>query len=130
MDDLSGESSTTASTPSGAEALFAGRYERRVRLGRGAAKEVWLAYDTQLDREVALAIFSGVSSGDVTSMERIRREAQVTARLDHPNIITVHDSGEVDGVHYLVLRAMKGGSLADALERSRPSLARTLRVSR
>ena len=53
------------------------------------------------------------------------REAQVTGRLgDHPNVITVYDSGEHDGVPYLVLRAMPGGSLADRLERARPSARR------
>ena len=53
------------------------------------------------------------------------REAQVTGRLgDHPNIITVYDTGEHDGVPYLVLRAMPGGSLADLLAARRPSIDR------
>ena len=130
MDDQYGESPTTASAPSSAGGLFAGRYERLARLGRGAAKDVWLAIDTQFDREVALALFNGVAADDAIARERIRREGVVTARLEHENIVTVYDGGEVGGVHYLVLQAMRGGSLADRLERSRPSLAQTLRLGR
>ena len=86
----------------------------RARLGRGASKEVYLAYDERLDREVALAIVVGAASSD-GARARVAREAQVTGRLgDHPNVITVYDIGEHDGVPYLVLRAMGGGSLASA----------------
>ena len=100
-----------------------GRYRVRGRLGRGATKEVYLAYDERLDREVALAIVVGAATG--TARARVAREAQVTGRLgDHPNVITVYDTGEYDGLPYLVLRAMTGGSLADLLGRERPSVAR------
>ena len=58
--------------------------------------------------------------GSASPGARVAREAQVTGRLgDHPNVITVYDTGEHDGVPYLVLRAMRGGSLADAIERGR-----------
>ena len=112
MDDLTGDSPTIASTLSGAGGMVAGRYRVRARLGRGATKEVYLAYDERLDREVALAIVVG--AGSDVARARVAREAQVTGRLgDHPNVITVYDTGELDGVPYLVLRAMGGGSLAD-----------------
>jgi len=106
MDDLTGDSPTIASTLSGAGGLVAGRYRVRTRLGRGASKEVYLAYDERLDREVALAIVVGAGSSEV-ARARVAREAQVTGRLgDHPNVITVYDTGEYDGLPYLVLRAM------------------------
>ncbi len=128
MDDFTGDLPTIASTLSGAGGLVAGRYRVRARLGRGASKEVYLAYDDRLDREVALAIVVGAGSNAV-ARARVAREAQVTGRLgDHPNVITVYDTGEIDGVPYLVLRAMGGGSLAAALRRERPSIAETLRI--
>ena len=129
MDDLTGDSPTIASTLSGAGGVVAGRYRVRARLGRGATKDVYLAYDERLDRDVALAIVVG--AGNDVARARVAREAQVTGRLgDHPNVITVYDTGEIDGVPYLVLRAMGGGSLAAALKRERPSIAEALRLGR
>ena len=126
MDNFSDESLTLASDPSGGVAVVADRYHVRSFLGRGATKEVYLAYDVRLDREVALAIVVG--TGDAARL-RVEREAQVTGRLgDHPNVITVYDTGEHDGMPFLVLRAMEGGSLADALESRRPGIEELLRV--
>lgn len=127
MDDLTSDSPTTRSALSDLGGVLAGRYRVRARLGRGATKEVYLAYDERLDREVALALVVG--AGSEVSRARVRREAQVTGRLgDHPNVITVYDIGEVDGLPYLVLRAMRGGSLADLLDRQRPSFAEATRL--
>jgi tetratricopeptide (TPR) repeat protein len=129
MDDDTRDTPTVSSALSGVGGVLAGRYELRARLGRGATKEVYLAYDPQLDREVALAIVVG--AGDDVARARVAREAQVTGRLgDHPNIITVYDSGVLDGVPYLVMRAMSGGSVADLLARERPPLERTIRLGR
>ena len=128
MDDLTSDSPTVASALSGVGGALAGRYEVRARLGRGATKDVYLAYDERLDREVALAVVFGAGSSDA-ARARVAREAQVTGRLgDHPNVITVYDSGEHDGVPYLVLRAMSGGSLADLLEQGRRSADDTIRL--
>jgi len=127
MEDVTGDSPTLPSGLSGAGQVVAGRYHLRARLGRGAWKEVYLAYDERLDREVALAIVVGAGGGGA-ARARVEREAHVTGRLgDHPNVITVHDTGELDGVPYLVLRAMAGGSLADA---PRPAIADTIRLGR
>jgi class 3 adenylate cyclase/tetratricopeptide (TPR) repeat protein len=130
MDDLTSDSPTLPSSLPGVGGALAGRYRLRARLGRGATKEVYLAYDTRLDREVALAIVVGAAS-DAAARARVTREAQVTGRLgDHPNIITVYDTGEQGGVPYLVLRAMPGGSLAEQLVRDPPSVARTIVLGR
>ena len=124
MDETS-DPGTFASAPPGAAGMVAGRYHVRGRLGHGASKEVYLAYDERLDREVALALVLG------GERSRLEREARVTGRLgDHPNVITIYDTGEVDGIPYLVLRAMRGGSLADRLDRGRPTLADVLRIGR
>jgi class 3 adenylate cyclase/tetratricopeptide (TPR) repeat protein len=129
MDDDTGDSPTLASGLPGPRGLVAGRYQVRRRLGRGASKEVYLAYDERLDREVAVAIVVGAGGGDAAARARVAREAQVTGRLgDHPNVITVYDTGEHDGVPYLVLRAMGAGSLAEALARERPSIDDAIRL--
>ena len=94
--------------------MVAGRYLLQRQLGRGAAKDVWLAHDLTLDRGVALARVSGPGA-----WERLRREARLTARLGgHRHIVTVHDVFEDDGTPCLVARYMTGGSLADRLERA------------
>jgi tetratricopeptide (TPR) repeat protein len=129
MDDT-GDSPTLASAHSGAGQVVAGRYRIRARLGRGAAKEVYLAYDERLDREVALALVTGAGQSE-KGRRRVEREARVTGRLgDHPNVVTVYDTGEVEGVPYLVLRAMPRGSLADMLAVERPPVATALRLGR
>jgi tetratricopeptide (TPR) repeat protein len=129
MDDTSNPA-TLPSAPPGAAGVVAGRYHVRGRLGQGASKEVYLAYDERLDREVALALVLGAVNG-TAARSRLEREARVTGRLgDHPNVITIYDTGEVDGVPYLVLRAMRGGSLADRLGRGRPALPDALRIGR
>ncbi|WP_196807164.1 serine/threonine-protein kinase [Candidatus Solirubrobacter pratensis] len=96
------------------EGLVAGRYLLQRRLGRGGAKDVWLAHDLTLDRAVALARVSGPSA-----WERLRREARLTARLGgHRHIVTVHDVFDDAGTPCLVARYMTGGSLADRLARA------------
>ena len=97
-----------------APGMVAGRYLLQRQLGRGAAKDVWLAHDLTLDRGVALARVSGTGA-----WERLRREARLTARLGgHRHIVTVHDVFEDGGTPCLVARYMTGGSLADRLERA------------
>ena len=120
----------TLPAPSGVERVIAGRYRYRRRLGRGASKEVYLVHDDRLDRDVALAVAVGGADG-TTARARLEREARVTGRLgDHPNVITVYDTLEIDGLPCLVLRAMPGGSLADAIDRARIPLADAIRVGR
>ena len=109
---------------------MAERYLVQRLLGRGGAKEVWLAHDLALDRPVALARVHG--GGD--ARERLRREARLTARLGgHRHIVTVHDVFEHDGAPWLVARYMSGGSLADRLARApggRLALDEALRIAR
>ena len=92
-----------------------GRYVLQRMLGRGGAKEVWLAHDATLERPVAIA---RARSGEVgaEARERMRREARFMARLgDHPNIVTVFDAVVDAGVLHIVVRYMAGGSLAERL---------------
>jgi tetratricopeptide (TPR) repeat protein len=87
-------------------------------LGEGGAKRVFLAYDTQLDREVAFALIKSERL-DAGGLDRIRREAQAMGRLGvHPHIVTVYDLGEEAGQPFIVSQYMAGGDLADLLATS------------
>src|SRR5829696_3392867 len=95
--------------------LIAGRYVPQRLLGRGGAKDVWLAHDLTLDRPVAIARAREGAAG-AEARERMRREARLMARLgDHPNIVTVYDAIVDDDVLHIVVRYMAGGSLAARL---------------
>jgi hypothetical protein len=105
----------TVTPAQGPVALIAERYLPQRMLGRGGAKEVWLAHDLTLDRPVAIARARSGAAG-AEARARMRREARLTARLgDHPNIVTVYDAIEDDGVLHIVARYMAGGSLAERL---------------
>ena len=90
-------------------------------LGRGGMAEVHLAQDTRLDRPVAVKVMGPGMADDPTYLARFRREAQSTAKLNHPAIVAVFDSGEdtVDGrlLPYLVMEYIDGTTLLDLLRR-------------
>jgi hypothetical protein len=93
--------------------LIAGRYHPQRLLGRGGAKDVWLAHDLTLDRPVALS-WLRTAGTDEDARARVRHEARLMARLgDHPRIVTVYDAIEEDGALLIVARFMAGGSLAE-----------------
>ncbi len=94
-----------------------GKYELRERLGRGGMAEVWKAFDTQLQRFVAIKILHADLRSDPNFMTRFLREAQAIASLRHPNIVQVHDfhtaSEEGDTIAYMVMNYVEGPTLAE-----------------
>jgi predicted Ser/Thr protein kinase len=96
-----------------------GRYRLEKVLGKGGMGSVYLAYDTQLDRHVALKVpmFGGDEDG---LRERFFREARAAATLRHPNLCPVYDIGEQDGVYYLTMAFIEGTSLAQYLHAHKP----------
>jgi hypothetical protein len=90
--------------------LLAGRYRMDARLGGGGMADVFEAYDEILDRTVAVKILRGID--DAGAARRFAEEIRLTARVNHPNIVSLFDAGEHDGSPYLVLERVTGGTLA------------------
>src|SRR5215207_5290160 len=88
-----------------------GRYEIREEIGRGGTATVYLAYQTDLRRRVALKELSALSAADPTFARRFVRESWVSASLSHPNLVTVHDYFEADGAPFIAMEYLPNGSL-------------------
>jgi eukaryotic-like serine/threonine-protein kinase len=97
--------------------LLKGRYRLERMLGRGGMAAVWLGQDEVLERPVAVKVLSDTIAGDPGFVARFRREAQVAARLSHPNLVGVYDFSEEGERPYLVMQFVPGENLAAHLER-------------
>ena len=92
-----------------------GPYEIVAPLGKGGMGEVYRARDVRLGREVALKVLPETAANDTESLARFEREARAVAALNHPNILSIHDTGEHRGVPYAVTELLEGENLADRL---------------
>src|SRR6267378_6510729 len=97
-------------------ASLEGRYTIERELGRGGMATVYLARDLKHDRLVALKVLH-VELAAALGPERFHREIMLAARLQHPNILSVHDSGEAAGQLWFTMPFVEGESLRDRLER-------------
>jgi tetratricopeptide (TPR) repeat protein/predicted Ser/Thr protein kinase len=88
-----------------------GKYGLIRELGRGGLGRVWLAWDPDLKRFVALKVLAAASDDH---LRRLRREAQIAARLDHPRIAAVYEVGEAHGVSFIAMKFLEGRSLEGA----------------
>ncbi len=86
-------------------------------LGRGAMGEVWLAEDTQLPRKVAVKLLPRHLSEDPDAVDRLLREAQAAASVEHPGVVTVYEAGLADGRPYIVMQRVEGETLETRLSR-------------
>src|SRR3954465_13871585 len=100
-------------------------------LGKGAMGVVFLARDISLHRLVAIKVLRQEMTGHPEHHERFRREARMTARLSHPNIVPVHTFGETGDLVFIVMKYVHGHSLAERMRRekklSSPDVRRILR---
>ena len=93
------------------------RYEVIRSIGEGGMANVYLGYDTILDRNVAIKVLRGDLSNDEKFVRRFQREALSASSLAHPNIVEVYDVGEDDGVYYIVMEYVEGKTLKQLLKK-------------
>jgi serine/threonine protein kinase len=103
-----------------------GPYEVQALLGAGGMGEVYRSRDTRLNRTVAIKVIPHALSSDPFRQQRFEREARAISALQHPNICTLHDIGQQDGTHFLVMEHLEGETLAKRLQKGRFPLELTL----
>jgi hypothetical protein len=92
-----------------------GKFEILADLGQGAMGKVYRAHDPILDRPVALKTVSPALLTSKDTLARFQREARAAARLQHPNIVTIFELGEVEGTHYIAMELVEGMDLGEAM---------------
>ncbi|HEU0294399.1 MAG TPA: protein kinase [Anaerolineales bacterium] len=106
-----------------------GRYEIKDVIGRGGMATVYLAYDPNSKRDVAVKVLTRESLGkEANALERFKKELETIASLEHPTIVPVYDVGEEEGQPFFVMRYMAGGSLSVLIEEGKLSLQDTARI--
>ena len=98
-------------------------------LGEGGMGEVYLAEDTRLGRRVALKLLSAAFTHDEDRMRRFMQEARAASALNHPNILTVHEIGRVDGVDFIATEFIEGETLRPSMAKRRLKLTQALDVA-
>lgn len=93
-----------------------GQYELRELLGMGGMGAVYLGFQKNLKREVAVKVLPYALSLQSISIERFNREAEIAASLEHPNIVPIYDYGTQNNISYVVMRLLNGGSLSQRIE--------------
>ena len=92
-----------------------GHYAVKKKLGAGGMGEVWLAYDPNLDRDVAIKVLAAEFSRDKARLERFLRQARLAARLEHANTVTVYQAGMDGNRAFIAMQFVDGGSLEKAV---------------
>src|SRR5215468_7037901 len=98
-------------------------------LGRGGMGEVYLAEDHRLHRKVALKMLPAQFTNDAERVRRFEREASAASATNHPNIITIHEIGQVDGAHYIVTEFIDGHTLRQRMQTAKMSLSEVVDVA-
>src|SRR6516225_7917181 len=92
-----------------------GPYEILAPIGAGGMGEVYRAKDPRLGREVAIKVLPASFSQDADRLKRFEQEARSASALNHPNIVTIHEIGSVDGASYIAMELVDGPSLREML---------------
>ncbi len=106
-----------------------GKYLIRSRVAEGGMGIVYVALDTQLGREVALKVLREYFSRDRERLARFRREARATSLLNHPNIVTVFELGQIDGCEFIVTEFVEGETLRDLMRLRQMPLVEMLKIA-
>ena len=105
-----------------------GHYRIVEKIGEGGMGEVYRAQDERLDRDVAIKVMPEHFAKDPTRRERFEREARAVSSLNHPNMCTLYDIGEHDGIDFIVMEYIEGETLASRLDQGALPLERALQV--
>lgn len=105
------------------------KYRILSKLGEGGMGEVYLAEDTELNRQVAIKFLPDELASNAESLARFRREARTAAALNHPNIVTVHEVGQYGNRPYIVMAFVDGVPLSDAVEKRELSVDRVIELT-
>jgi tRNA A-37 threonylcarbamoyl transferase component Bud32 len=97
--------------------LLNGRYRLDAQIGAGGMSTVYRAFDTVLERQVAIKLMHREIASDSDQLERFRREARAVAQLNHPHVVGVIDAGEDNGTPYIVFEYVEGETLKDRIRR-------------
>ena len=104
-------------------------YKITAALGAGGMGEVYRATDTKLNRDVAIKVLPAEVAQDSERLARFRREAQLLAALNHPNIATIYGLEEAKGKSFLVLELVEGEDLKEHLERGAVPVDEALEIA-
>lgn len=102
------------------ELTFSGRYKVIEKIGSGGMAEVYKAEDTILSRTVAIKVLHSQLATQKDFIERLRREAQAAANLNHPNIVSIHDWGSEGDTYFIVMEYIEGKTLKEIIEAEAP----------
>ncbi len=106
-----------------------GHYRIDSLLGKGGMGEVYLARDLQLDRHIAIKFLPAEFTWDQTRVQRFEREARAASALNHPNIITIHEIGQADGLHFIATEFIDGQTLRQRIKQGKLELLEALDIA-
>ncbi|MGB5174410.1 MAG: protein kinase, partial [Thermoanaerobaculia bacterium] len=107
-----------------------GHYRIVEQIGAGGMGVVYRGHDERLDRDVAIKVLAEEVAADPDRLARFEREAKAVAKLDHPNILAIHDFGTEDGVAYAVMELLEGESLREVISRDRLTTTKAVEYAR
>ena len=109
--------------------MMISHYRILTKLGAGGMGEVYLAEDTKLERKVAIKCLPSKSLADEKARKRLVREAQLAAKLDHPNICSIHEHVEEGGQSFIVMQYVEGELLSESIQRKAFSVSESLEIT-
>lgn len=106
-----------------------GHYELRSKIGAGGMGEVYMAWDTHLERFAALKLFPAACTTNKDRLRRFSQEGRIISALNHPNIVTVYDVGQVGSTQYIAMEFVSGETLRQSLARGRVDTYRAVSIA-
>ena len=107
-----------------------GHYRIVEKIGEGGMGVVYRAHDERLDRDVAIKVLPEAVAADPDRLRRFEREAKAVAKLDHPNILAIHDFGTETGTSYAVMELLEGKSLRELISKGDITTAKAVEYAR